>query len=125
MGAVAISDVRQLGGWPFENGKKAVLAKLTMSASYATNGDTLAGQVTLGLRRVDGMLIVAHATSGTYGKIIGTTVAVPIDGNNATLAGTAAAPKIKLTKGGQTPVEETNATDCSSTIFWAILIGED
>lgn len=124
MGAVALTEVQQLGQWPWDVGQRAVLAKCTMSSSYATNGDTVAGAVTLGLRRVTQLLIVSEATSGTYGKVAGRTVAEPIKGYKITLAGTQAAPKIILTKGDASPAEEANATNVSAQIFYAIFIGE-
>lgn len=124
MGAVTISNIQQLGGWEYEPHKRAVLAKVTMSNSYATNGDTVDNTGKLGLRRVTGMFINGIATSGTYHKIEGTTVAVPVKAYNATLAGTQTAPKIKLEKGGTVVAEETNATDVSTHIFWAIFVGE-
>ena len=124
MGAVAISNVQDIGIWEYEPNKRAVVAKVTMSSSYATGGDTVDNIGKLGLRRVTGFLVNGQATSGTYNKIKGTTIAVPVQAYNTTLAGTQTSPTIKLQKGGTTPVEETAATNVATHIFWAVFIGE-
>lgn len=128
MGAITLANVQQLGHSEWELGKRMVLAKVTMSASYATGGDTVPNITKLGLKRVTGLFTVAYDVSGTgnqtYGVILGTSTASPVRAYSSVLAGTQAVPKIKLNKGGTVPVEETVATDVSTHIFWGIFVGE-
>jgi hypothetical protein len=121
MGAVAIADKQELPdvGHLVKQGSRAVLAKVTMSASYATNGDTVS-LATLGLTRVTAMFVVAGGS-----QIRGRLVAAPAGaGARLELAGTEVAPKIKATAGGGTPAEIANATNLSTTVVYVLFVGE-
>lgn len=121
MGAVAITEIRQQPDLHLQQGTRAVLAKITLSSSYATGGDTLS-LGTLGFNRVHAMYVFSSPTST---RVRGTTVA-PQAGRGARveLAGTAAVPLIKVTEGGASPAEPTATTDLSGSSFYAILVGE-
>lgn len=128
MGAVAITKKYPISPLPGSKpGEKALLCKLTMSASYATGGDTLS-VATLGLKRVTGAWVAAHTadvSAGVGGGYAGYDIAEPTDGNKITFdVSTQTAPKVLLTKGGQSAAEETATTDVSSTVFWCIITGE-
>lgn len=127
MGAVAISEITELGGWEHGQGMRKKLAKITFSNSYATGGDTIS-LATLGYKRLLDMLEVSSAPTGasTISVFQGVRVAPASStyGGRIELAGTPTVPLIKATKGGTTPVEETAATNLSTVSFYAVFIGE-
>lgn len=130
MGAVTVTELRQMGPWDALIGNRAIFGKVTMSASYATGGDTLPLLTTLGLRRVNGMLIAPFAggsvQAGFRDPLIGpaTSVAIPGRASRFSLAGTPTAPLIKVEDGGAAPAEVANATALNTITFYAIIYGE-
>ena len=119
MAAVTVSNYRRLGQVAHFRGK-AVLVKVTHTASYATGGEDLPLSVLKGLNTVDAIAVVsAFSTSRWKGQAV-TTMA---SGAQPKLAGTTAAPKIQLFVGAGTPAEVGNGTNVSAITYDLLVIG--
>jgi hypothetical protein len=106
MGAVALNVVKQ----DVVGDKRAVVADVTFSSSYATGGDTVS-LGNLGLREVD----EAHVLTGTFAPsaIQASKAYAPnAHGVQVVLAGSPTAPKLKVFQG--TTSEVANATNLST-----------
>lgn len=99
MGTIAVANLRQ----GVSDNKRYVDADITMSASYATNGDTVP-VATLGLKVVDEILV--HGNN---------------EGLSLVLGGTSQAPKVVAYD--TTETEVTNATDLSTRDFTVRFLG--
>ena len=120
MGACTVTKVRQLGHWPWQQGKRAALVQVALSASYATGGDTMSAAVDFGFKRVTGMFVVTAPAI-----VSGFPATAPSAGGyKYTLGGTPVAPTVVATKGAGTPAEETATTNMSTHNFYAIVVGE-
>lgn len=119
MAAVTVSQVRRVGQVPQFRGR-AILAKITHTASYATGGEDLPISALAGLEAVDAIAVVSgHSTSKWKGKTINTATF----GGAPKLAGTRTAPKLQLFIGSASPAEVANAANMSTTTYDLLIIG--
>ncbi len=107
MGSCVIANVKQGGPGTRSAGKRAVEADVTLSASYATGGETVA-LTSLGLKRVDGIVIPSHDFNSR--KAVATTSSRV--GLSVELGGTVTAPKLLAFDSQATEVA--NATNLSA-----------
>lgn len=120
MGTVAVTNVRPLGQMSQVRGK-ALIATITMSASYATGGDTL----DLADLHFDRVLFFAPLSKfDTTVKVRGVDLADNVAGGAYVAAGTATVPLIQSFVGDATPTESSNATDLSGSSFDALIVGQ-
>jgi hypothetical protein len=119
MAAVTVSQVRTIGQVPQFRGR-ALLIKVTHTASYATGGEDLPLSVLRGMKAVDAVCAVSgFAASKWKGKTINTATL----GGGVKLAGTRTAPKLQLFIGSASPAEVANAANMSTTTYDLLVIG--
>lgn len=97
------------------DGRRLVEGNLTMSASYATGGDTVPLVVSVGLSRLQEMEQLSSASKFSAAPSVANT------GYQLILAGTETVPLIKAVK--STGVEETAATNLATKVFPVRFIG--
>jgi hypothetical protein len=119
MAAVTISNVRRMGQIPHIRGR-AVLVKVTHTASYATGGEDLPIAQLRGLNTVDW---VAVASGFTTVRVKGQAPTVMASGAQPKLAGTTAAPKLQLFVGAGTPAEVGNGTNVATITYDLLVVG--
>ncbi len=120
MGTVALTNGRPLGQLP-QVRAKVWIYKCTMSASYATGGDTLSLAQTP-FQRVLLLAPLSRFTSTV--KARGQNVLANGGGAAFIAAGTPTAPKIISRVGDATPTETANATNLSTVSFDVLVVGQ-
>lgn len=98
--ALAISNLQQLGGWPFETGKVAVSCTL----SVTDDGDSIP-IAQLGFRRLFSMWVQSSSVDGVTVRLLGRAVYSPYDAGSGndycfTAVGDQTAPTLAITADG-------------------------
>lgn len=96
--ALSLSNIQQLGGWPFEQGVSAVSCTVTVDAD---NENIPIAE--LGFRRLRSMWVQSSSISGVTVRLLGRAVQSPYDNNTdfcLTATGTQTAPALYVTADG-------------------------
>jgi hypothetical protein len=126
MGAVVITEKQEVPDLHpiLQDYGRGVIAKVAMSSSYSTGGDTVSLN-TLGLSRVKAMLV--YSTNRTPLRFSGAIVTQPT-GLGLVLGGTEVAPTIVAYRSAdatpQTAVQVAAAVNLSTTTAYVLFIGE-
>lgn len=122
-----ISELQQLGGWPWGVGLSAVWARVDVDGDYTAGGVPL-NKAVLGFRHLHGMFVPGHDGSTDADNRVRVNGTPTSWGNtygyNVALANSAESPKVFLQVGGIANGEETNGTDVTGYFFYAIFVGE-
>lgn len=106
--ALAISNLQQLGGWPFETGKVAVSCTLDFDGD---NDNIPIAQ--LGFRRLSSMWVQSSSVNGVTVRLLGRAVTSPYDDGVDycfTALGQQTAPTLQITADGS-PFAGTGSCD--------------
>lgn len=108
--ALAISNLQQLGGWPFETGKVAVSCTLDFDVD---NDNIPIAQ--LGFRRLSSMWVQSSSVTGVTVRLLGRAVTSPYDAGSGndyclTAVGSQTAPTLAITADG-VPYSGTGSCD--------------